>query len=59
MISRALAWAACAFALLLPARARVLYAELLGWWVQFVYFTYYGILNYLLRELRKSETHGG
>ena len=50
---RALGWVICSVAMFLPWRPRILYAELLGWIVQFLYWTYYGILNYLLQELRK------
>jgi hypothetical protein len=54
MLSRAYILLVCCFALLLPFRARILFAEAVGWIMQFVYFTYYGTLNYILKELRKA-----
>ncbi len=55
MISRLIGLIICTFALLLPWRLRVYFSELLGWITQFIYYTYYGILNYLLRELKKND----
>ncbi|MEZ4268639.1 MAG: hypothetical protein R3F39_19960 [Myxococcota bacterium] len=54
MLSRAYILLVCCFALLLPFRARILFAEAVGWAMQFVYFTYYGTLNYILKELKKA-----
>ncbi|WP_185903078.1 hypothetical protein [Bacteriovorax stolpii] len=34
---------------------RVILSEILGWITQFVYFTYFGILNYILGEIRKAK----
>jgi hypothetical protein len=45
----------CTMGALLPWRARVLYSEFLGWITQFIYFTYYGILNFILKELREAD----
>ncbi len=56
MISRAIAFILCFIGVLLPWRARIIFSDLLGWGVQFVYFSYYGTLNFLLRELK---TNGG
>lgn len=55
MLGKLLAWFICGLAILLPWRLRILYADLIGWVVQFLYFTYYGILNFLLAELRKAK----
>lgn len=41
---------------LMPWRLRIFFSELLGWFTQFIYFTYYGILNYLLKELKKTTS---
>jgi hypothetical protein len=41
--------------LLLPWRLRILFSEILGWITQVIYFTYYGIFNFILNELRKSN----
>lgn len=54
-MGRALGFLVCAVAVLLPWRCRILFAEALGWVTQFLYFTYYGIFNYVLSELRDSE----
>mgnify|MGYP005648438195 CR=1 FL=1 len=40
--------------LLLPWRLRILFSEFLGWVTQLIYYTYYGIFNYILKELRES-----
>lgn len=55
MISRIIGLAICLFSLLLPWRARVVFSEILGWITQFVYLTYFGILNYILREINESK----
>ncbi|MBT3583804.1 MAG: hypothetical protein HN509_02765 [Halobacteriovoraceae bacterium] len=40
----------------MPWRLRILLSEVLGWITQFFYFTYFGILNFILKELKKAET---
>ncbi len=55
MISKAIGFTICLFAVLLPFRLRILFAEFLGWLTQLIYYTYYGIFNYILRELRKAD----
>lgn len=45
----------CLFALILPWRLRVLFSEFLGWVTQFIYFTYFGILNFMLKELKVAK----
>jgi hypothetical protein len=56
MISKAIGFFLCLFAVLLPWRLRILFAEFLGWLTQLIYYTYYGIFNYILRELRKADS---
>ena len=55
MISRFFGWLLCVIGVLLPHRLRCWYSEFLGWCTQGVYFLYYGLLNFLLRELRKAN----
>lgn len=55
MFSRAIAFAICIICLILPWRLRVIFGEILGWIIQSIYFSYYGIINYLLTELRKNN----
>lgn len=55
MISRAVALIICTIGVLLPWRARIIFSDLLGWTVQFIYFLYYGTLNFLLKELKKDN----
>lgn len=55
MISRFIGLSICLLALLMPWRLRVLFSELLGWITQFIYYTYYGILNFILAELKKNQ----
>ena len=45
----------CFFAVIMPWRLRVIFSEILGWIVQTFYFTFYGILNFILKELKKSQ----
>ena len=56
MISKAIGFFLCLFAVLLPWRLRILFAEFLGWLTQLIYYTYYCIFNYILRELRKADS---
>jgi hypothetical protein len=44
-----------AIGLILPWRLRIFFSEVLGWITQFVYFTYFGIFNFILDELRKAK----
>ena len=62
MFSRVIAFFVCLIAVLLPFRLRILFAEFVGWVVQLFYGTYYGIINFILKELKKAEEggkHGG
>jgi hypothetical protein len=45
----------CLIGVLLPWRLRVAYSEIVGWITQFIYYSYFGILNFILKELRKAE----
>lgn len=45
----------CLVGLILPWRLRVLFSEFLGWVTQAIYFTYFGIFNFILTELRKAK----
>lgn len=51
----------CLAGVLLPHKARILYSELLGWLVQFVYMNYVYILKYLLASLSddRAKKEGG
>lgn len=55
MISRVIGFIICIIALALPWRLRVILSEILGWITQFIYYTYFGILNYILSEIRKAK----
>lgn len=54
-MSRFIAFVVCVIAVLLPWRLRIVFSEILGWFVQGAYFAYYGILNYLIRELKNAD----
>ena len=41
--------------LILPWRLRIIFSEFLGWVTQAIYFTYFGIFNFILSELRKAK----
>ncbi|MAF77301.1 MAG: hypothetical protein CME60_04010 [Halobacteriovoraceae bacterium] len=58
MFSRVIAFFVCLIAVLLPFRLRILFAEFVGWVVQLFYGTYYGIINFILKELKKAEEEG-
>jgi hypothetical protein len=55
MIERSIAFMICLLGVLLPWRVRVVFSEILGWIVQHIYYSYYGILNFILKELKKAE----
>lgn len=54
-MARLLGLIICLAAVLMPWRLRVVFSEALGWLTQVVYFTYYGIFNFILKELRAAE----
>ena len=56
MFGRLIGFVVCAIGLILPHRLRIWFSELLGWIIQGMYFAYAGLINYLLRELRKEST---
>jgi len=37
---------------------RIWFSEFLGWATQGVYYLYYGLMNYLLKELRQADAAG-
>ncbi len=55
MLSRVFAFFVCLTAVLLPYRLRIIFAEFVGWVVQFFYGTYFGIINFILKELKAVE----
>lgn len=55
MISRFIGILISLMGLLLPWRLRILFSEFLGWVTQAIYFTYFGIFNFILTELRKAK----
>ncbi|MDP7322305.1 MAG: hypothetical protein QF441_17005 [Bacteriovoracaceae bacterium] len=55
MLSKIIGFIICFFALVLPWRIRIIFAELIGWIVQGFYYAYYGIFNYILKELKKAQ----
>ena len=55
MISRFIGFIICIFAVLLPWRIRIIFAEIVGWFVQIFYGVYYGLFNFMLKELRKAK----
>lgn len=55
MFSKPLGFIICLICLILPWRLRVIFGEILGWFIQLFYYLYYGIFNFLLTELRKAE----
>jgi len=56
MLGRAMAFLICCMGVLLPHRLRCLYSSFLGWCTQGVYFAYYGLVNFILRQLREAES---
>ncbi len=49
-----LAFVICLIGLLLPWRLRVLYANMLGWVTQAVYWTYQFLLKIIIQSLKKE-----
>lgn len=58
MLSRIIAFFVCLIAVLLPYRLRIVFSEFVGWVVQFFYGTYFGIINFILKELKAVENQG-
>lgn len=56
MISRIIGFLICIMAVLLPWRLRIIFGEIVGWFVQIFYYTYFGIFNFILLELKKAKT---
>lgn len=54
-MSRLIGFIICVLALFMPWRLRILFGEILGWITQFIYYTYFGILNYILAEIKKAK----
>ncbi len=54
-MDRIIGFFVCLLAVLMPWRLRVIFSEIIGWLVQTFYFTFYGILNFILKELKKAE----
>lgn len=44
----------CGTALLLPFRARIIYAEFIAWFVQLFYYIYYSIMKIILKEIQND-----
>lgn len=55
MLGKFLGFILCATAILLPFRLRIIFTEILGWFIQFFYLAFYSTLNFILKELKKSE----
>jgi len=55
MIGRFIGIVISLIGLILPWRLRILFSEFLGWVTQAIYFTYFGIFNFILSELRKAK----
>ena len=54
-MSKIIGFSISLIAILLPPRLRILFSEILGWITQFFYFSYYGTLNYILKELNEDK----
>ncbi len=58
MISRLIAVFLCTLALILPHRLRCWLSEVVGWSLQGIYFAYYGLFNFLVKELKSASEEG-
>lgn len=56
VLRRIIAFPLCLAGVLLPWRLRVIYAEGLGWLVQFIYMSYIYTLKFILKELDSAKT---
>ncbi len=54
MIRKTMAFFICSIGVLLPNRLRCLFSEVLGWITQFIYFNYFAILKFIIKELDKA-----
>lgn len=55
MIKTIITYIVCFPALLMPCKLRILYAELLGWILQFLYYIYYSIMKIIFNEIKNVE----
>jgi hypothetical protein len=55
MIGRFIGFVLSLIGLLLPHRLRIWYSSFLGWCTQALYFAYYGLLNFIIKELREAK----
>jgi hypothetical protein len=55
MFGRLIAFFVCLIGLILPFRLRIIFSEILGWFIQFIYFSYFGLFNFILKELKNVE----
>ncbi len=53
-IRKFMAFCICSTGVLLPNSLRCLFSEVLGWITQFIYFNYYTILKFIVKELKKA-----
>lgn len=55
MIRKTVAYLICGVALLLPCRLRIIYGEVIGWFLQFFYYIYYFTMKKILTTLKINE----
>lgn len=58
MISKFIGYFVCAIALMMPWKLRIIFSEILGWITQAIFYTYYGILAFMIKELKKDNVEG-
>jgi len=55
MFKKLFVYLICGTALLLPFRARIIYAEIIAWFLQLFYYTYYSIMKKILKEIQNDK----
>lgn len=55
MLKKIFVYLICGTALLLPFKARVIYAEIIAWFLQLFYYIYYSTMKKILKELKYDK----
>ncbi|MBP7795740.1 MAG: hypothetical protein KA059_03060 [Elusimicrobiales bacterium] len=53
-VRKTIAFFICLFGVLLPFRARIIFSETLGWFVQVFYMGYVYTIRFIIKELKKN-----
>lgn len=55
MLKKIFVYLICGTALLLPFRTRIIYAEIIAWFLQLFYYIYYSTMKKILKEIQYDK----